>query len=155
MKECLSQRIQLAFTKLKFSFVVGLIGCFLWVIPVAAAAPTKNTFTVNLEHISLFLSIAANILGLIIFYNAAANKRYAAQRDFQELVLGQQKIIGELQTLNKLMDEHEDNTYKRVNDSMVTVVRAIDEFKMLLNALMVKVEGQPISGILGKRKSDE
>lgn len=120
-----------------------------------------------LDHIVLFLSLATNFIGILVWYNAAQRKKFAAESDFKKiqetnsqiLLILEQTRQRQIEVSQQFRDKLEIslNTFNRESlSAQNTIVGSIKELEMIINVLIVKLTDSSISDIIkGRNKSND
>lgn len=121
----------------------------------------------NLEMIGLLLSISANIIGFLVWYNSSQQKRFAAQEAFRRIDETNQEILKVLESQRqKQIEMHQSvrdkldlslNTFNRESQTAQnTIVGQLKELEMIINVLIIKLTDSSISDIIkGKNRNPE
>ncbi|MCL1466040.1 hypothetical protein [Argonema galeatum] len=103
------------------------------------------------EEIALYLALICNAIQLVSWWNTSQRKRYASELDFVSIKEGQRTILEQVKHLEKQIESHEIQAYRRAKDIESHLIDELKEVKAITNALIVKMTGDSISDILRKK----
>lgn len=120
----------------------------------------------NLEFIALLLSITANIVGFLVWYNSAQRKKYAAESAFERIEDNNREIRRLLESSKQRQAEVAQQIQTKIDVALNSFVREsqmaqneivgeIKQMQTILQVLAANLTGGSISDLLVKRYKRE
>ncbi|MFB2921181.1 MULTISPECIES: hypothetical protein [Aerosakkonema] len=95
-----------------------------------------------LDLLHKLLSLGGYVVALLLWLDSQAKKRYAAQRDFEEIKTSIDILERNQEEILKTIERHETNTFKNYTEVTNRIFRDLDMLKQLINtqALLIAPE---------------
>lgn len=98
----------------------------------------------SLEILAAVISTATFVGGILAWYSANVQKRYAAQRDFEHLKRNYQQLAQNQTTILEVMDKRFDS-----------LDRDADDVRQKLNVIMIKILPEHSTGWMKQQDVDK